>query len=325
MAKPTVLVTRKLPDGVQDKLAATFDARLNPRDDAWSGDGAEIARRAAEAKAAGILCAAGDALAATTIAALPDSVRIIATFSVGTDHIDLPAAEARGIAVANTPDVLSFATAEIAFTLMLMAARRAGEGERLVRAGAWTGWAPTQLMGTTLEGKTLGILGFGRIGRELVQMARGMRMAIHYRNRSRVAPELEEGAIYHDNDDSFLGAIDVLSMHIPGGAETRQWLDAARIARLRRGAIVVNTGRGTTVDDAALIAALRSGHLAAAGLDVYDGEPRVHPGYLTLENVALLPHLGSATVETRQAMGDRCIENLAALLIEGREPPFRVA
>ncbi len=325
MAKPVVLVTRKLPEGVQDRLAAMFDARLNPADETWYRDGAEIVRRATETGAAGILCAAGDALNAQTIAALPPSVRILATFSVGTDHIDLAAARARGIAVANTPEVLSFATAEIAFTLMLMAARRAGEGERMVRAGAWTGWAPTQLMGVTLEGKTLGILGFGRIGRELAQMARGMRMTIHYRNRSRVAPELEQGAVYHDNDDSFLGAIDVLSMHIPGGAETRKWLDATRIAKLKRGAIVVNTGRGTTVDDEALVAALRSGHLRAAGLDVYDGEPKVYPGYMDLENVALLPHLGSATIETRNAMGARCIENLEALLIKGQEPPYRAA
>ncbi|NMJ43588.1 D-glycerate dehydrogenase [Roseomonas sp. JC162] len=325
MAKPVVLVTRKLPEGVQDRLAAMFDARLNPADETWYRDGAEIARRATATCAAGILCAAGDALNAATIAALPPSVRILATFSVGTDHIDLAAAKARGIAVANTPEVLSFATAEIAFTLMLMAARRAGEGERMVRAGAWTGWAPTQLMGVTLEGKTLGILGFGRIGRELAQMARGMRMTIHYRNRSRVAPELEQGAVYHDNDDSFLGAIDVLSMHIPGGAETRKWLDAARIAKLKPGAIVVNTGRGTTVDDEALVAALRSGHLRAVGLDVYDGEPKVYPGYMDLENVALLPHLGSATIETRDAMGARCIENLEALLIKGQEPPYRAA
>ncbi|MBR0657803.1 2-hydroxyacid dehydrogenase [Neoroseomonas oryzicola] len=325
MAKPVVLVTRKLPEGVQDRLAAMFDARLNPADETWYRDGAEIVRRATETGAAGILCAAGDALNVQTIAALPPSVRILATFSVGTDHIDLAAARARGIAVANTPEVLSFATAEIAFTLMLMAARRAGEGERMVRAGAWTGWAPTQLMGVTLEGKTLGILGFGRIGRELAQMARGMRMTIHYRNRSRVAPELEQGAVYHDNDDSFLGAIDVLSMHIPGGAETRKWLDATRIAKLKRGAIVVNTGRGTTVDDEALVAALRSGHLRAAGLDVYDGEPKVYPGYMDLENVALLPHLGSATIETRDAMGARCIENLEALLIKGQEPPYRAA
>lgn len=325
MAKPTVLVTRHLPDGVEARLASLFDARLNTADEPWSGDGAELVRRVAGTGAAGLLCAAGDALNARAIAALPDHLRIIATFSVGTDHIDLDAAKARGIAVTNTPDVLSFATAEIAFTLMLMAARRAGEGERLVRAGAWTGWAPTQLMGMTLEGKTLGVLGFGRIGRELAQMARGMRMEIHYRNRSRVAPELEQGAVFHDSDDAFLAAIDVLSMHIPGGATTAKWLNAERIARMKRGALVVNTGRGTTVDDAALVAALRSGHIAAAGLDVYDGEPRVHPGYLPLENVALLPHLGSATVETRAAMGERCIDNLAAMLLRQEAPPHRVA
>ncbi|MBR0671451.1 2-hydroxyacid dehydrogenase [Neoroseomonas soli] len=325
MAKPVILVTRKLPDGVEARLSSLFDARLNPADDPWPRDGAEIVRRAAEAGAAGILCAAGDAMDARTIAALPPSVRILATFSVGTDHIDLDAARARGLVVTNTPEVLSFATAEIAFTLMLMAARRAGEGERLVRAGAWTGWAPTQLMGVTLEGKKLGILGFGRIGRELAQMARGMRMEIHYRNRSRVAPDLEEGAIFHDSDDGFLAAIDVLSMHIPGGEATRKWLDAERIAKMKPGALVVNTGRGTTVDDAALVAALRSGHIRAAGLDVYDGEPSVFPSYLGLENVALLPHLGSATIETRDAMGARCIENLEALLMKDQEPPCRVA
>ncbi|MBR0680240.1 D-glycerate dehydrogenase [Roseomonas eburnea] len=325
MAKPVILVTRKLPEDVEARLASLFDARLNTADEPWSRDGAEIVRRTVETGAAGILCAAGDALDARTIGALPEGLRILATFSVGTDHIDLDAARARGIAVANTPEVLSFATAEIAFTLMLMAARRAGEGERLVRAGAWTGWAPTQLMGVTLEGKALGVLGFGRIGRELAAMARGMRMEIHYRNRSRVAPELEQGAIFHDSDDGFLAAIDVLSMHIPGGAATRHWLNAERLAKMRRGALVVNTGRGTTVDDEALIAALRSGRIRAAGLDVYDGEPKVHPGYLALENVALLPHLGSATIETRDAMGARCIENLAALLIDGREPPYRAA
>lgn len=325
MAKPTVLVTRKLPDSVEARLASLFDARLNPADDPWPRDGGEIVRRAAVSGAAGILCAAGDAMNAQTIAALPPSVRIVATFSVGTDHIDLDAARARGLIVTNTPEVLSFATAEVAFTLMLMAARRAGEGERLVRAGAWTGWAPTQLMGITLQGKTLGILGFGRIGRELATMARGMGMKIHYRNRSRIAPELEQGAVFHDNDDSFLAAIDVLSMHIPGGEATRKWLNAERIAKLKPGALVVNTGRGTTVDDAALVAALTSGHVRAAGLDVYDDEPAVFPGYLGLENVALLPHLGSATIETRDAMGARCIENLEALLIKGQNPPHRAA
>ena len=325
MTKPVLLLTRKLPAAVEARAARDYDARLNTADAPWSRDGAEIARRATEAGAAGILCAAGDPFNAATFAALPASVRIVATFSVGTDHIDLAAAQARGILVTNTPDVLSFATAEIAFTLMLMAARRAGEGERMVRARAWTGWTPTQLMGTTLEGKALGIAGFGRIGRELAKMARGFGMPIHYRNRTRLPPELEMGATHHDNDASFLGAIDVLSMHMPGGAATRHWLNADRLALLRRGAIVVNTGRGTSVDDAALVAALTSGQVRAAGLDVYDGEPRIFEGYHGLENVALLPHLGSATEETRDAMGFRALENLDALLRAGTEPPHRVA
>ena len=325
MTKPVLLLTRKLPAAVEARAARDYDARLNTADAPWARDGAEIARRAAEAGAAGILCAAGDPFNAATFAALPASVRIVATFSVGTDHIDLAAAQARGILVTNTPDVLSFATAEIAFTLMLMAARRAGEGERMVRARAWTGWTPTQLMGTTLEGKALGIAGFGRIGRELAKMARGFGMPIHYRNRTRLPPELELGATYHDNDASFLGAIDVLSMHMPGGAATRHWLNADRLALLRRGAIVVNTGRGTSVDDAALVAALTSGQVRAAGLDVYDGEPRIFEGYHGLENVALLPHLGSATEETRDAMGFRALDNLDALLRAGTEPPHRVA
>ena len=316
MTKPTLLITRHLPDAIEARAARDYDARLNTADDPWFRDGAEIARRAAGA--AGILCAAGDPMGEATIAALPDSVKIISTFSVGTDHIAIPAARARGIEVTNTPEVLSFATAEIAFTLMLMAARRAGEGERMVRAGAWHGWAPTQLMGVTLEGKRLGILGFGRIGQKLAAMARGMSMEIHYRDVRRAAPEQEQGAVFHETDAGFLGAIDVLSMHVPGGDATRKWLNAERIAMLRPGALVVNSGRGPSVDDAALAAALRSGHVRAAGLDVYDGEPRVFPGYLELENVALLPHLGSATIETRAAMGERCLDNLDAVLLRGQ-------
>ena len=325
MAKPVILVTRKLPDGVEARLSALFDARLNSADEPWFRSGEEIARRATGIGAAGVLCAAGDPMGAATIAALPDSVKIVTTFSVGTDHIALDAAKARGIAVTHTPEVLSFATAECAFTLMLMAARRAGEGERMVRAGQWQGWAPTQLMGVTLQGKTLGILGFGRIGRELAAMARGMQMEIHYHDVQRLPPELEQGATFHATEDSFLPAIDVLSMHVPGGEATRKWLNTARLAKMKRGALVVNTGRGPSVDDEALVAALQSGHIRAAGLDVYDGEPKVHPGYFALENVALLPHLGSATIETRDAMGARCIENLEALLIKGQNPPHRAA
>ncbi len=325
MPRPVLLLTRQLPPAIEARSARDYDARLNGSDAPWFKDGAEIARRAGEAQAEGILCAAGDPMNAATFAALPASVKVVATFSVGTDHIDLGAAKARGILVTNTPDVLSFATAEIAFALMLMAARRAGEGERMVRAGTWTGWAPTQLMGVTLEGKKLGIAGFGRIGRELAAMARAFRMEIHYHNRNRVAPELEQGAIFHAGEDSFLAAIDVMSMHMPGGEATRKWLNADRLAKLKSGSIVVNTGRGGSVDDAALVEALRSGHIRAAGLDVYDGEPKLHPGYLGLENIALLPHLGSATEETRDAMGNRALDNLDALLLRGEAPPHRVA
>jgi lactate dehydrogenase-like 2-hydroxyacid dehydrogenase len=325
MAKPILLVTRKLPDAIEARASRDYDARLNPKDDPWSTDGAEIARRAKEIGAAGILGAAGDKFDAACIQALPDSVKVIATFSVGFDHIDIAAAKARNIVVVNTPEVLSFATAECAFTLMLMAARRAGEGERMVRAGQWKGWAPTQLMGVTLEGKKLGILGFGRIGRELAAMARGFRMEIHYRDIQKLPPEVEQGAIYHDNEDSFLGAIDIISMHVPGGDANRHWLNTARLNKMKPGSIVVNSGRGVSVHDESLIAALKSGHIRAAGLDVYDGEPKVNPGYLTLENVALLPHLGSATIEVRDAMGNRALENLDAVLLKHTAPPHRVA
>ena len=324
MSKPILLVTRQLPAAIEARAASDYDARLNPTDEPWFRDGAQIAHRAAEAKAAGILIAAGDPMKAAAIAALPDSVRIITTFSVGTDHIDLEAARARNIIVTNTPEVLSFATAETAFTLLLMAARRAGEGERMIRANKWDGWAPTQLMGVTLEGKKLGILGFGRIGQKLAGMARGFGMEVHYRDLRRLPPEVEQGAKFHETDDGFLAAVDMLSMHVPGGDGTTRWLNAERLARMKPGAIVINTGRGNSVDDQALAASLASGHTRAAGLDVYDGEPRVFAGYLGLENVALLPHLGSATIETRLAMGERALQNLDCVLRYDLPPPHRV-
>jgi lactate dehydrogenase-like 2-hydroxyacid dehydrogenase len=321
MAKPILLVTRKLPEAVKVRAARDFDARLNLDDAHGASDGVEIVRRAREVGASGILCAPGDPFDSACINALPPSVKIIATFSVGFDHIDIVAAKARGIVVTNTPGVLSFAVAECALMLMLMAARRAGEGDRVVRAGKW----PTQLEGVTLENKKLGILGFGRIGQELAGIARrGFRMEIHYRNFERLPPELEQGAIYHDNDEDFLRAIDFLSMHLPDTDGTRKWLNSARLDMMKRGAIVVNTGRGTSVADAALITALKSGHIRAAGLDVYDGEPNVNPGYRTLENVALLPHFGSATVEARLAMGYKALDNLDAVLVKHTAPPDRV-
>ena len=315
MNKPVLLITRRVPDAITARASRDYDARLNPQDTPRSG--AELLGLAEGAAA--VLCCPGDRLDAAMIKALPASVRVIGTFSVGHDHIDDVAAQARGIAVVNTPEVLSVATAELAFLLILAAARRAGEGERLARSGRWTGWAPTQLMGAQVSGKRLGIFGMGRIGRELARMAAAFAMQVHYRDVARLPAELEGGAIWHDDDASFLAACDVLSLHAPGGGITRKWLNAERIAMLPHGAVVVNAARGTLVDDEALIAALRTGQVGYAGLDVYDGEPAIHPGYRALEHVVLLPHMGSATVETRDAMGHIVLDGIEAVLA-GREP-----
>ena len=316
MKKPILVATRRLPPDVEARAARDYDARLNTEDTPLSP--AELLRRADGAAA--ILCSPAEKLDAATIAALPATMRVIATFSVGYDHIAMDAARARQIPVCHTPDVLSVTTAETTMLLMLAAARRGPEGERLVRAGGWTGWTPTQLLGTPIAGRRLGIFGMGRIGREVARMARGFDMAVHYRNNRRLPPDLEGGAIFHDDDDRFLAVCDVLSLNAPGNASTVKWLNAARIAKLPRGAIVTNAARGVLVDDEALIAALTSGHVAAAGLDVYDGEPRVHPGYLALDNVVLLPHLGSATVATRNAMGFIALDGIDAVLA-GKTPP----
>ena len=310
MSIPILLVTRRLPESVEARAASSYQARFNPADQRTTQ--ASIVEGAAGADA--VLCCPADRMDAATIALLPASVRVIGTFSVGTDHIDLPACAARGIAVVNTPDVLTEATAELTMLLILAAARRAGEGERMVRAGEWTGWAPTQMLGTLVSGRRLGIFGMGRIGQAVARMAQGFGMKVHYLNRSHLPEERSHGAIYHDTWDTFLPLCDVLSLNAPGGAETRHWLNAERIAHLPRGAIVANAARGSLVDDVALIAALRSGHVAAAGLDVFDGEPALHPDYMTLENVVLLPHLGSATVETRRAMGMLALDGIDAVL-----------
>lgn len=320
MLPPVLLVTRKLPPAVEARIARDYDARLNTDNANWAADRLEIARRASEIGAAGIFCTGMDHVDSACINAMPPSVKIIATFSVGFDHIDLAAAKSRGIAVTNTPGVLSFAVAECALTLMLMASRRAGEGDRAVHAGKW----PAALLGVTLQNKKLGILGFGRIGQKLAELVRSFPMEIHYRNEKRVPLALEQGAIFHDNDRDFLETIDFLSMHLPDTQGTRKWLNAERLKMMKPGAIVVNTGRGTSVDDDALIAALESGHIRAAGLDVFDGEPNVNPAYLTLENVALLPHIGSATTETRDAMGYKVLDNLDAVLLRHTTPPDQV-
>lgn len=312
MAKPTVIVTVRLPEQVKAYAESLFDVRYDTTDVLRLGP--------ADAQGAqGILTSSIERYDAGQIAALPDSVQVISTFSAGFEHIDLAAAQARGIAVCNTPDVLSISTAEIGMQLILMAARRAGEGERLLRAGQWKGWQPDLLIGVQLHGRRLGIFGMGSIGRHLARMARGFGMEIHYRNRTKLSPAQENGAIWHDNDNSFLAACDVLSLNAPGGAGTRHWLNAARIAQLPAGVIVVNTSRGSVIDDTALIAALKSRHVRYAGLDVFEGEPNFNRAYQELDNAVLLPHMGSSTMEARDAMGRLAVDGIAAVLA-GKRP-----
>ena len=318
--KPTVLVTRRLPRAVEDRLRRDYEPRLNPEDRFYSSD--ELIERAQGADA--LLPCHTEDLSAEVIARLPDSVRAIANFSVGVDHVDLEAAKARGIIVTNTPDVLSDATAEIAMMLMLGAARRASEGERLVRAGEWRTWSPTFMVGIQVTGKRLGIIGMGRVGLVVARRARGFDMEVHYQDVRRHAASLEAGAVYHETIEDLLPICDFLSIHCPAMPQTRHLINEKTIALLPDGAVVVNAARGTIVDDEALIAALRSGKLAAAGLDVYNNEPDINPAYRELTNTFLLPHIGSATRETRDAMGFRALDNLDAIRA-GREPRDRVA
>ncbi|WNJ99336.1 D-glycerate dehydrogenase [Thalassospiraceae bacterium LMO-JJ14] len=319
--KPTILVGRKLPEAVEARLKRDYNPILNPDDKLYSSD--ELIELCQQADA--ILPCHSEHFTADVIARLPDRIKAIANFSVGYDHVDTEAAKKRGIIVTNTPDVLSDATAEIAILLMLAAARRASEGERLVRSKQWKDWSPSFMVGTQVTGKRFGVIGMGRVGRVAAERARGFDMEIHYYNRKRLDPELEKGAVFHADVDALLAHADVLSIHCPATPETKGLLNAEKIALMPDGAIVVNTSRGAVIDDDALIAALKSGKLAAAGLDVFNGEPAdIHPGYRALENVFLLPHIGSATRETRDGMGFRALDNLDAIFA-GREPGDRVA
>jgi lactate dehydrogenase-like 2-hydroxyacid dehydrogenase len=319
-SKPKVVVTRLLPEAVQARLRRDYEPSFNADDHVYSTD--ELVALADGADA--LLPCHSEHLDAAAIARLPASVKAIANFSVGVDHVDLEAAKARGIVVTNTPDVLSDATAEIAMLLMLGAARRAAEGDRLIRAERWRQWSPAFMVGTQITGKTLGVVGMGRVGQVTAQRARGFDMRIHYHNRRRLPAEAEQGAEYHERLETLLGACDVVSLHCPATADTHHLMDAHRIALMRPGVILVNTARGALVDDEALQEALRSGHVAAAGLDVFNDEPQIHPGYRELDNTFLLPHIGSATRETRDAMGFRALDNLDAIFA-GREPRDRVA
>jgi len=318
MARPRVTVTRRLPAEIEARLGRDYAALLNSDDQGFTRD--DWGSRCRDADA--VLCTPVDGMDAEIIAALPASVRIIASYSVGYNHIDVAAAAARGIVVTNTPGVLTDATADLALLLLLGAARRASEGEALMRQGAWSGWLPTQLLGIQVSGKSLGIVGLGRIGAAVARRAAAFGMRLHYLSpRTKVLPGID--LQQHVDEASFWPACEFLSLHLPLTPATRGFLDARRIAQLPRGAVVVNTARGDVVDDDALIAALRSGQVAAAGLDVFTGEPNFRREYAALPNTFLLPHLGSATLETRTAMGARAIDNLDAFFA-GREPPDRV-
>jgi lactate dehydrogenase-like 2-hydroxyacid dehydrogenase len=318
VTRKRILLTRRWPEPVERRLQERYEVTLN-RDDRPL-DTATLAAAMADHDA---LCpTVTDRIGREVLLAPAARATIVANYGAGVEHIDLDCARSAGIAVTNTPDVLTDATADIAIMLILMASRRAGEGERELRAGAWSGWRPTHLLGQSLAGKLLGLVGYGRIARAVAQRATGFGMRIAYHSR-RPADDMPADA-YVESLADLAARADVLSLHAPGGAETRHMIDAGILAGMKREAVLVNTGRGSLIDEAALAAALSNGTIAAAGLDVYEGEPAVHPALLGLENVVLLPHLGSATAETRIAMGMRVADNLDRFFDGGR-PRDRVA
>ncbi len=321
--KPRVIVTRRWPAAVEQLLAENFDATLNQGD---------VPLTATQLKAAflnfdAILPTVSDKLPASVFPEADVRTRLIANYGVGFSHIDVEAARAHDIAVTNTPGVLTDCTADIAMCLLLAVARRAGEGERQLRAGEWQGWCPTHMIGTKVTGKTLGIVGMGRIGKATARRARfGFDMDIVFYNRSKVDDEETRamGARQLGSIEEVMAASDFVSLHCPGGAQNRHLVDAARLGAMKKGAFLINTARGDVVDEEALVAALQTGTIAGAGLDVFADEPHVPAALVAMENVVLLPHLGSATEETRVAMGMKAFDNLTAFFA-GKPLPDRVA
>jgi lactate dehydrogenase-like 2-hydroxyacid dehydrogenase len=317
-----VLVTRRWPAEVERALQDRFETVLNDADRPLGG--AELAQAMGEFD---VLCpTVSDKIDAEVIGG-GNRVKLIANYGVGFEHIDLEAAKARGVAVTNTPGVLTDATADIAMTLLLMAARRAGEGERELRDGRWSGWRPTHMVGSALKGKVLGLVGMGRIAIATARRAKhGFGMKIAYYGRREIAPEVaaELGAEFFPSLHTLLRVADFVSLHVPGGAATANLIDAAAIAQMKPGSYLINTARGGIVDHEALADALDRKHLAGAGLDVYPHEPEVPHALLGLENVVLLPHLGSATAETRIAMGMKALANVEAF-VNGDPLPDRIA
>ncbi len=314
--KPRLIVSRQIPAEVTARIVAEFDC---PIPEGRDMDQDTVIRMLAETRADALLLTSHLKLDAATIARIPDHVKIAATFSVGFDHIDVAAARARGLPVTNTPDVLTECTADLAFMLILNAARRGHEYEAIMRKGWRRGYGMGEMMGVRVWGKTLGILGMGRIGQAVARRARGFGMRVIYCNSRRLPPELEAGAEYFADFRAMLPHCEVLSLHAASNAATADIMNAETFALLPKGAVFVNVARGGLVDESALIDALKSGHLFGAGLDVFRREPDYDLRLGELENVFLTPHMGSATVETRQAMGFRALDNIQAVLA-GKPP-----
>ncbi|MGX0901621.1 lactate dehydrogenase-like 2-hydroxyacid dehydrogenase [Roseovarius sp. MBR-79] len=319
MAKPVIWITRRLSDATLERARRDYEVILNEAD--TPGTAEEIV--AMSARVDGMIPCHSEHFSADVVARLDPRLKIVANHSVGVDHCDLDALRSRGIVVTNTPDVLSDATAEIAMLLMLGAARHAVRGDRLVRRGEWDSWSPSFMVGKQVSGARLGIVGMGRVGRAMAEKARGFGMEIHYHNRARLSPEAEQGAVFHEGIDSLLEVADFLSLHCPATPETTDLLNADRLARLPAGAVVVNTARGALIDEGALLAAIESGHVAAAGLDCFKVEPGGNPAFAGHENIFMLPHIGSATRATRDAMGFRALDNLDAFFA-GHAPQDRL-
>jgi glyoxylate reductase len=311
-----VIVTRRMPATFEESLAARFDAELNPSDAPFGRERLGEAMRRCDVLAPSVR----DRIDAALIAGAGQRLRLIANFGAGTDNIDLAAARARGIAVTNTPGVLTEDTADLVVALILIALRGLGEGERTLRAGGWRGWGPTDQLGRSLTGKALGIVGMGRIGTAVARRARAFGMAIHYHNRRPVA---DEAALHWPDLDAMLAEMDVVSLNAPYGPGTHHLIDRRRLALMSPDAWLINAARGGLVDEEALVEALAGRRIAGAGLDVYPNEPDVDPRLLALPNLVLLPHLGSATLESRTAMGEKVLASITAFA-QGRELPDRV-
>lgn len=318
---PRVVVTRHLMDTVEARMGELFDVALNPEDRPLSRDELIAAMAGADV----LVPTVTDRIDAGMIAAAGNRLKLIANFGAGTEHIDLAAARAQKIVVTNTPGVFTDDTADLTMMLILSVPRRLGEGSRLVRDGQWSGWAPSAMLGHRIGGRRLGIVGMGRIGQAVAHRARAFGMEVHYNNRHRLPASLENmlGAVYEPDRDALIAGADVLTLHCPASAETRQLLNAARIATMKPGAFVINTARGDLIDEEALIAALESGQLGGAGLDVYAREPAVDPRLIALPNVITLPHLGSATREGREHAGEKVIANIR-FWADGHRPPDQV-